>query len=164
VIYIPKNNKKQKKSAIIIILSLVFVIVGTLVFYMFYVYEPPSGSSMVRIPVIRTTLESQRDGLKHNVETQFHVQIDSNALRSVSRQVLEDALAKIMLDMDYDTISAPGGVDYMNQFATEALNAYLEEHETRVVVTGITTGDRIQLPDDDSRGADALRGIFRNMD
>jgi hypothetical protein len=148
-----------------------FVIAGGLVVWalMSGAFQPNndgrSQSVNVRVPVIRTPLVSATDGRVYNVQTQFYVRMDRETRRSVGPELLEEALSEIMMHMDYDTLAGLKGIDYINDRATEELNRYLADHiDTRVVVTGISTDDRIQLQDEpNNRRDDLFRGIFPNV-
>ena len=163
----PEQKSQQRRNAAIIIAFFAALLIAAVVFGVFQVVNSPgrSNSVSVRVPLIRTPLVSASDGQEYNVQTQFHVQMDRDAQRSVNTQLLETALSEIMTGMDYDSLAGPNGVDYINSRATEQLNERLSVHtETRVVVTGLATDDRVKLEEPVNQELDNMfKGLFQNI-
>jgi flagellar basal body-associated protein FliL len=154
-------EKKQNKSTVIIIVVflgiLLVAIIGSI--YAISTQERDPNVS-VRVPLIHTPLVSEIDGQEHTVQTQFHVQMDKELLKSVNQSTLETALTEIMKTMDYDEINSVNGVDYLNKRATEELNRHLNTDETtRVLVTDISTSSRVQLKDPSNKAGDWLKNM-----
>lgn len=164
----PEKKQRNKRSVAITIAVFIFILVGAGIFSIYQITNSPGRSDTVsvRIPVIRTPMTSASNGREYTVQTQFYVQMDRDTRRAVSNTTLEEALSEIMKDMEYDAVASLNGIDYINNRATEQLNEYLSDFtQTRVVVTGLATDDRIQLEDDPHQMRDdAMRGIFQNMD
>jgi flagellar basal body-associated protein FliL len=162
-----KTPKRYDSSVFFVIIAFTGIIVALIItgFHQ-YANRELNPTISIRIPVIRTELESANDGQKRTVQTQFYVQIDRTERQSVTAKELEEALSEIMKDMDFDEVAGQTGVDYINRRATEELNRYLEDTvQTRVLLTGIATDDRIRLEDDPNQQRDnAMRGLFQNID
>jgi Mg/Co/Ni transporter MgtE len=158
------EKKRNNRSVVITVGFFVVMIIAGIIFGINQVVNSSGRSDTVsvRVPVIRTPMISS-SGEEYNVQTQFYVQMDREARRDITTNMLEEVLSEIMKHMDFDVLAGLGGIDYMNNRATEQLNEYFNYTESRVVVTGLSTDDRVQLEDAPSQQRDdAMRGLFQN--
>jgi len=119
-----------------------------------------------RIPLIVTKMESKTDGFEYNVQTLFSVRIDKAVRSQLTIAEVRETLVEIMKDVDVDELKKANGVEYVNQFATTALNKALfsEESDTLVFVSDIFIGDRVKLKDVSNAERDqTMKGLFQKI-
>jgi flagellar basal body-associated protein FliL len=155
------EKKQNRKSTFIIIFVFVGILIVAIIGSVYAISTQDRDPRVsVRVPVIRTPLVSANDGREYTVQTQFYVHMDREMLKTVKQNDLEEMLTGIMKNMDYDEINCVTGVEYINNRATEELNRHLNTDETtRVVVTDMSTTDRIQLQDPANRVSETLKGM-----
>lgn len=164
----PKEKiKSKKKSSGLAVIIIVLVLAGGVAMAVLfpYVTGDTAQTTTVKIPLIMTKLTSAKDGNDYNVQTQFSVKIDNSAKKTISQTLLNEALVEIMAGMDMDMVAAPGGIDYINQRATEELNTYLSDYtDTKVFVTGLFVGDKVMLADGPSQQEENMKGLFNKIE
>lgn len=166
----PQKKQKQANNRSVITVAIIIVLGAGIVALAFVfpsvVNLSGNNSVTVKVPLIVTPLTSAHTGEVYSVQSLFAVKMDTKTRDKVSKDVLFDALTEIMSEMDFDAIAAQNGVEYINQYATEALNEYLKDYtDTQVAVTDLLVSDRIKLSTETpNQQNDVMKGLFQKME
>ena len=161
------TNKRIKPVAIAIVLGLLLLLLlfGLMVQGGFF----GSGAErdrIVSIPLITTYMENA-EGVPQRIQAGFALRfdhVDSQAATQANTAQLQAELTSILHSLDFDSLVARHGVEYVNEEVSRILAARIEtEVDVEVFLTDFAHGDRVILSRQDigePRREGFLRDIF----
>jgi hypothetical protein len=158
----------KKRNALTFIIVIVVLLIPTTLAFVFRERLFMSNESTInmRIPIIRAVMES-KNGERENVQAGFSVQFNPSERRTANQyntNEMQNILNEILLDLDFDALSAfDGGVEYINAQASQLLAQRLGV-DVQVVLTELYIGDEVRLETSDGGAVnDFMRGFFQRM-
>ena len=159
---------KRGLRAVIIVIIILLIPITIAVIFRENIARAVTRTANIRVPIIRTTMKDA-DGYDNVVQAGFSVRFeygDRRVADQINQSELQNALVDILHSLDYETMVAFDGVEYMNETVTALLSERIETNDPiRVFLTDFITGDNVWLSsptDAGNRVSDIFRGLFRN--